>query len=130
MIFISCFGFGCVLRYSTIAKVSSSEIKAPCIRIGSLFPGGKNRESPLPNNFSAPFTSRITRESILETEPNMLNNVLSAFDNLDINILESKIEMVASNEIELENEARAKVEALIEKLEDNDDIQNIYTNLK
>ena len=38
--------------------------------------------------------------------------------------------MVASNEIELENEARAKVEALIEKLEDNDDIQNIYTNLK
>jgi YebC/PmpR family DNA-binding regulatory protein len=67
---------------------------------------------------------------ILETEPNMLNSILSTFENLNVNILESKIEMIASNEIELEGEARAKVEALIEKLEDNDDIQNIYTNLK
>ena len=67
---------------------------------------------------------------ILETEPNMLNSVLSSFDNINVNILESKLEMVASNEIELEGEARSKVESLIEKLEDNDDIQNIYTNLK
>jgi transcriptional/translational regulatory protein YebC/TACO1 len=45
-------------------------------------------------------------------------------------ILESKIEMVASNEVELDDENRETVENLIEKLEDDDDIQNIYTNLK
>ena len=67
---------------------------------------------------------------IIETAPNMLNGLLTNLDNLDLNILESKIEMVALNQIDLDEEARELVETLVEKLEDDDDIQNIYTNLQ
>jgi len=67
---------------------------------------------------------------VIETEPTNLNTLLTELEKLSINILESKVEMVASTQIELGDEESAKVEALIEKLEDDDDIQNIYTNLK
>jgi YebC/PmpR family DNA-binding regulatory protein len=67
---------------------------------------------------------------IIETDPTLLNSLLNNLDKLELNILESKIEMVASNEIELDEEARDKIELLVEKLEDDDDIQNIYTNLQ
>jgi YebC/PmpR family DNA-binding regulatory protein len=67
---------------------------------------------------------------VIETEPTNLNSLLANIQKLEIVILESKIEMVASNEVELDDENRETVENLIEKLEDDDDIQNIYTNLK
>jgi len=67
---------------------------------------------------------------IIETDPTLLNLFLTNLENLELNILESKIEMVASNQIDLDDEAREKVEALVEKLEADDDIQNIYTNLQ
>ena len=67
---------------------------------------------------------------IIETDPTLLNLFLTNIEKLDLNILESKIEMVASNQVNLDEEARATVELLVEKLEDDDDIQNIYTNLQ
>jgi len=67
---------------------------------------------------------------IIETDPTLLNSLLTNLDKLELNILESKIEMVASNQVELDDEAREKIEILVEKLEDDDDIQNIYTNLQ
>ena len=67
---------------------------------------------------------------IIETDPTLLNLFLTNIEKLDLNILESKIEMVASNQVNLDDEARATVELLVEKLEDDDDIQNIYTNLQ
>jgi YebC/PmpR family DNA-binding regulatory protein len=67
---------------------------------------------------------------VIETEPTQLNSLLTKLEKLSLNILESKVEMIASTEIELEEEDREKVEILVEKLEDDDDIQNIYTNLK
>jgi YebC/PmpR family DNA-binding regulatory protein len=67
---------------------------------------------------------------IIEIDPSLLNELLSNIEKLGVNILESKVEMIASNEVELEEEQRESVEILIEKLEDDDDIQNIYTNLK
>ena len=67
---------------------------------------------------------------IIETDPTLLNTLLINIERLDVNILESKIEMVASNQVDLDDEAREQVELLVEKLEDDDDIQNIYTNLQ
>ncbi|HIC09839.1 MAG TPA: YebC/PmpR family DNA-binding transcriptional regulator [Campylobacterales bacterium] len=67
---------------------------------------------------------------VIETDPANLNSLLNELEKLDVNILESKVEMVATNQIELGDEERESVEKLIEKLEDDDDIQNIYTNLK
>ncbi len=66
---------------------------------------------------------------VIETDPSQLNSLLSKLEKIKINILESKIEMVASNKVELSDEARERIENLIEKLEDDDDVQNIYTNL-
>jgi YebC/PmpR family DNA-binding regulatory protein len=67
---------------------------------------------------------------VVEIEPSLLNELLSNLEKIDVKILESKIEMIASNEIDLDDEKRESLEFLIEKLEDDDDIQNIYTNLK
>lgn len=67
---------------------------------------------------------------VIETDPANLNSLLNELEKLDVNILESKVEMVATNQIELGDEERESVEKLIEKLEDDDDVQNIYTNLK
>ncbi len=67
---------------------------------------------------------------IIETDPANLNTLLTELEKLNINVLESKIEMIPSNEIELDQQKSEEIEALIEKLEDDDDIQNIYTNLK
>ncbi len=67
---------------------------------------------------------------VIETDPSQLNSLLSKLDKLKLNILESKIEMVASNKVQLSDEAREKIENLVEKLEDDDDVQNIYTNLE
>lgn len=67
---------------------------------------------------------------IIETEPTLLNILLNNLEKLDLNILESKIEMIALNQVNLDDETRDKVEALVEKLEADDDIQNIYTNLQ
>ena len=47
-------------------SVSSVERYAPCIRTGSLCPGGRNSMSPFPSRASAPFWSRIVRESVLD----------------------------------------------------------------
>jgi YebC/PmpR family DNA-binding regulatory protein len=67
---------------------------------------------------------------IIETSPFDLNKVLTEVEKLDVNIMESKVEMIASNEVELPEEDREAIEDLVEKLEDDDDVQSVYTNLK
>jgi len=67
---------------------------------------------------------------VIETKASEFNQVLEAIERLDVEILESSIEMVASNEIELDEEATYKIDALVERLEEDDDIQNVYTNVK
>jgi hypothetical protein len=47
-------------------SVSSVEMYAPWIRTGALCPGGRKSMSPFPRRASAPFWSRIVRESVLE----------------------------------------------------------------
>jgi len=67
---------------------------------------------------------------IIETKASEFNQMLEAIERVDVEILESSIEMVASNEIELDFEATNKIDALVERLEEDDDIQSVYTNVK
>jgi len=67
---------------------------------------------------------------VIETKASEFNQMLETIDKLNVEILESSIEMVASNEIELDEGATDKIDALIERLEEDDDIQNVYTNVK
>ncbi len=67
---------------------------------------------------------------VIESKPNSFNQILTALNSLDIEILESEIALVASNEIDIDDESALKVERLIEALEEDDDVQAVYHNMK
>lgn len=48
--------------------------------------------------------------------------------NKDIHILSSDVEMIPNNTVKPDSEAAAKVQKLLDVLEDNDDVQNVYHN--
>jgi len=56
--------------------------------------------------------------------------VLNAFDNLNIKHESAEITMLPNTYQEVPNDKIDKILALIDKLEDLDDIQNVYTNLQ
>ena len=62
----------CSLINSTTSETSLSETNAPCTRIGFGAPCGWNSISPFPRSFSAPFISRIVRESVPEVTENAI----------------------------------------------------------
>ncbi|ACM93317.1 conserved hypothetical protein [Nautilia profundicola AmH] len=67
---------------------------------------------------------------VIETAPEDFNNVLEAVNNIDgIEILESNVQLVATNESEVDDETAEKVEKLIEVLEELDDVQNVIHNM-
>ncbi len=67
---------------------------------------------------------------VIETTPEDFNNVLEAVSSIeDVEILESNIQLVATNESDVDDETAEKVEHLIEVLEDIDDIQNVIHNM-
>ncbi|NPA74088.1 MAG: YebC/PmpR family DNA-binding transcriptional regulator [Epsilonproteobacteria bacterium] len=66
---------------------------------------------------------------LLESEPADFNDLLQAVEKLDVKIMDSSVELVANNEIDVDDETAAKVEKLIEKLEEDDDVQNVYHNM-
>jgi transcriptional/translational regulatory protein YebC/TACO1 len=43
--------------------------------------------------------------------------------------MSAEISMIADAEVSLENDATAKVLQLVAKLEDNEDVPNVYTNI-
>ncbi len=62
------------------------------------------------------------------TQPQDFEAVKKAIDDKGIKYLEARISMLPSNTVKLE---AAKAEAMLkmmEKLEDNDDVQNVYSN--
>lgn len=58
-----------------------------------------------------------------------LHEVTEAIKNLDIKIEKSQVEWIAENLLTLENEAEEKAFNLLEKIEEYDDVQNVYTNI-
>ena len=67
---------------------------------------------------------------VIETAPEDFNSVLEAVNSIDgIEILESNVQLVATNESDVDDETAEKVERLIEVLEDIDDVQNVIHNM-
>jgi len=67
---------------------------------------------------------------VIETAPEDFNSVLESVSAIEgIEILESNIQLVATNESDVDDETAEKVEHLIEVLEDIDDVQNVIHNM-
>ncbi len=66
------------------------------------------------------------------TDPSQFEQIKSAVDDLGVvdDYIEADVTMLPSIEIELDEETAEKVHALIDQLEDNDDVQSVYSNLK
>lgn len=56
-------------------------------------------------------------------------NVQKALDQLELECEEANLQRIPNNYIELEEDAFQEVMKLIEKLDDDDDVQNVYHNL-
>ncbi|MDR2028590.1 MAG: YebC/PmpR family DNA-binding transcriptional regulator [Treponema sp.] len=71
-------------------------------------------------------------EGIIEvtTAPEDFESVLNVLGEKGFETLNAEISMVPEAEVSLDNDATGKVVRLIEKLEDNDDVQNVYSNIE
>jgi YebC/PmpR family DNA-binding regulatory protein len=63
------------------------------------------------------------------SSPEDFEAVANALQAKNFETMSAEISMVADAEVELENDATAKVLRLVEKLEANEDVQNVYTNV-
>lgn len=62
------------------------------------------------------------------TAPSEFTAVRSALESNGIEFLSAEISMIPSNTVDLNEESAAKLEKLIDLLEDNDDVQNVWHN--
>jgi len=63
------------------------------------------------------------------SSPDDFESVLNALQEKSFETTSAQVSMVAEAEVTLDNEGTAKVLRLIDKLEENDDVQNVYSNL-
>jgi transcriptional/translational regulatory protein YebC/TACO1 len=61
--------------------------------------------------------------------PEDFEAVMNALQAKNFETMSAEISMVAEAEVSLDNDATAKVLRLVDKLEDNEDVQNVYTNI-
>ena len=67
---------------------------------------------------------------VIESAPEDFNAVLEAVNGIEgIEILESNVQLVATNESDVDDETAEKVERLIEVLEELDDVQDVIHNM-
>ena len=72
-----------------------------------------------------------TSDGIIEvtSAPEDFEKVMNALQAKNFETMSAEISMVAEAEVTLDNEATAKALRLVDKLEDNEDVQNVYTNI-
>jgi len=72
-----------------------------------------------------------TLDGIIEvtSAPEDFEGVMNALQAKNFETMSAEISMVAEAEVTLDNEATAKALRLVEKLEDNEDVQNVYNNI-
>jgi transcriptional/translational regulatory protein YebC/TACO1 len=56
-------------------------------------------------------------------------NLSKAFEDLNIEITKATLERIANTPIELSENDLADVQRIIDKLEDDEDVQKVYTNI-
>lgn len=62
------------------------------------------------------------------TDPNELSAVKEAFISQGMNLAEAEVQMIPKNTVEITEEIEEKVQRLLDNLEDNDDVQNVFHN--
>lgn len=72
----------------------------------------------------------ITEEEVFEiiTAPQDFANVREVLENANYELLEAEIKMVPNMKKELSEEEEEKVNKFLDKLDDNDDVQNVWHN--
>jgi len=72
-----------------------------------------------------------SQDGIIEvtTAPEDFENVLNALQAKEFETMSAQISMVAEAEVSLDNDGTAKALKLIDKLEENEDVQNVYSNV-
>jgi YebC/PmpR family DNA-binding regulatory protein len=70
-------------------------------------------------------------DGILEvkTAPEDFEAVLNAIQAKEFETMSAEVSMIAEAEVSLDNDGTAKALKLIDKLEENDDVQNVYSNI-
>jgi YebC/PmpR family DNA-binding regulatory protein len=70
-------------------------------------------------------------EGIIEvtSAPEDFEPVMNALQAKEFETMSAEISMVPDAEVSLDNDATAKVLKMIDRLEENDDVQNVYTNI-
>ncbi len=64
------------------------------------------------------------------TDQNNLNSVADFFTNKGLTFLSSGVELVSENTVELDDKKYATFEKMTDMLEDNDDVQSVFHNVK
>ncbi|MDR2136010.1 MAG: YebC/PmpR family DNA-binding transcriptional regulator [Treponema sp.] len=64
------------------------------------------------------------------TAPEDFEAVLNVLNDKNFETLSAEVSMVAETEMALDNDATAKAMKLVERLEENDDVQNVYSNIE
>ena len=73
----------------------------------------------------------VTNDGVIEvtTSPSNFQQVLDAMEKAGFTQESGSIEMVSDNRVALDKEHAQKVMKIVDRLEDLDDVQNVYTNL-
>ncbi|WP_010259616.1 YebC/PmpR family DNA-binding transcriptional regulator [Treponema primitia] len=66
----------------------------------------------------------------ITTSPEDFESVLTVINEKGIETMSAEVSMVAEAEVALEGDATGKVVKLIDRLEENEDVQNVYSNLE
>lgn len=72
-----------------------------------------------------------SQDGIIEvtTAPEDFESVLNALQSKEFETMSAEVSMVAEAEVTLDNDGTAKALKLVDKLEENDDVQNVYSNI-
>lgn len=103
-------------------------------RTGIIFVNGKkaDEDKVMEVALEAGADDILSEEDLIEIriDPAKFESVLDALQAADIPNESAEITMLSENTVELDKEKAQKVLSLIEKLEDDDDVQNVYSNLE
>ncbi|MEZ4804572.1 MAG: YebC/PmpR family DNA-binding transcriptional regulator [Bacteroidia bacterium] len=68
-------------------------------------------------------------EMVITASFENFGSMQKALEAKNINIISAELQRIPTNTVELNEEEKAQVESLIERLEDDEDVQNVYTNM-
>jgi transcriptional/translational regulatory protein YebC/TACO1 len=66
----------------------------------------------------------------ITTAPDDFESVMDVLGAKNIETLSAEVSMIADVEVALDNEATGKAMKLIDRLEENEDVQNVYSNVE